>query len=128
MSARAVLKDKKTSLELNREKSIRISYGFLFLSGLLFIILFNDVYYIKNPILSNIHVPFLISIPILAGLSLIMRYQRYEDKVYLIIMESLDLHDKGLTDPEFYKQAAEKLEDATNRLERSLRLKGVSPS
>lgn len=119
---RQVLEAKKTSLELERRKSIKISKGFLFLFGLLFIILFSNVYYFKNAMILNNPEPFFIAMPILAGLSLIMRYQGNEDRVFLNIMESLELVDKGQTDPEVRKQAAKKLEDATNKLERLLGL------
>jgi len=124
---RPVLEAKKASLELERKKHIKISNGFAFLSGLLFIILFSNLYYFKNSILLNIPEPFFIAIPILLGLSLVMRSQRAEDQVFLKIMESLELLEKGPIDPEVRKHAAEKFEDATNRLERFIHKSRVSP-
>lgn len=125
---RQVLEAKKISLEIEREKNIKISNGFLFISGLLSIILFSNLYYFKNTILLNFPEPFFIAIPILAGVSAIMRSQRAEDQVFLLTMESLELIDKGRTDPEFQKHAAEKLEDATKRLDRFLKKTRISPS
>jgi len=128
MSSRAVLETKKTSLELKRKKNIKISNGFALLSGLLCIILFSNLYYFKNAIILNNQGLFFAIIPILFGLSLVMRSQGAEDQVFLAIMESLELLEKGPIDTEICKHAAEKFEDATNRLERFLNKSRINPS
>ncbi len=111
------LETKKTSLELkrkeNKKRSNRIS-NFLLL--LLFISISNTVYF-KNPILLDTQ---LIFYPLIIGLFLMswgLSPNGYEDNAFLKIMESLELLEKGQTDPEIRKHAAQKLEDATNTLE-----------
>jgi len=90
----------------------------LILLALSFIIYFSNAYYFKNAILLESELIF-IMMPLLTGLSLIS-IGFIEDSIFLTVMESLELLEKSPTDPEVRKQAAKKLENATNELERSL--------
>lgn len=115
---RQVLEAKKISLELNRRKNIKRSNRILTSLILLFIIIFiSNTYYFTNTFLIEFGFIFYVMAPILSGLYILTKSLETEDKAFLKIMESLELIEKGQTDPEVCKEAAEKLDDAVNILE-----------
>jgi len=114
---RVHLETKKISLELKRQKNIKRSNRILTSLILLFIILISNTYYFKNTFLLEFDFIFYVMAPIISGLYIVTKSLESEDKAFLKIMESLELLEKGQTDPEVCKEATEKLDDAVNILE-----------
>lgn len=117
---RSILESKKMALEIKRKKKIRRSNKILISLGLIVIIFLSNAFYFKNTILLNNHEFLYFIMSILLGLSLVTRSIGDEDQVFLKIMESLELIDISEKYPEFCKEAAEKLDDATSTLEQLL--------
>jgi len=121
VSARLRLAQEADKIESNRKKKIKRATLFLIPIGVLFLIFIFNIYIFKIAIIFEFQIIFLFIGPIFSGFVLVFISHSDKDRVFLKMMETLELLDKDRIDPEVREDAAEKLEEAIDGLERFLR-------